>query len=176
MISANQTLRDRLRFGTRAAQDALDRAQRRFDLSSRDGRGRFLRAQADTIATLRRADDGTLDAALVHALDLLAADLAVLGDDAPPVPRTPPATDDALARGYVWHGQRLALRMLARSLPDGADGTAYLLAPRDADAWRSLCADLETTSGYGALPDRVLTAANDWLALLETLCHDHARR
>jgi hypothetical protein len=168
-------LRDRLRTGTRAAQDALDRAQRRFSLKDPDGLRRFLAAQSDALCALRTCDDA-LAPALDAALALLAEDLDDLGHDAPPKTWPRPRTDDALARGYVWHSQRMALRMMARALPEDGSGQSYLTAPRDATEWRTLCAILEETPGYGAAGDVTLQAANDWLALFETICHDHARR
>ena len=126
-------LRDRLRTGTRAAQDALDRAQRRFSLKDPDGLRRFLAAQSDALSALRTCDDA-LAPALDAALALLAEDLDDLGHDAPPKTWPRPRTDDALARGYVWHSQRMALRMMARALPEGGSGQSYLTAPRDAMA------------------------------------------
>lgn len=175
MILTEPTLRDRLRTGTRTAQDALDRVQRSFSLSDSDALLRFLLSQSDVVATLRAADDD-LRPALDEAAERLADDLRMFGITAAPKVWPRPRTDDAFARGYVWHSQRMALRMMARNLPDDGSAQAYLTAPRDVAAWRALCEVLEDTPGYGAAGDVTLQAANDWLALHETICHDHARR
>ena len=167
-------LRDRLRTGTRRAQDALEEAFARFDLATPEGTAAFLAAQADIVATLRRDRDGPLSRPLEEAAETLAADLAALGRRDPPAPRLGPSMNDAVARTWLWHATRLPMRMQARRLgPDLPDRA--LRAPRDSGAWRDFCAVLEAREGYGAAAERALTSANEWYALYETVCHARAR-
>ena len=169
MSFSGPSLRDRLRAGTRAAQDALDRAQRRVDLTGTAGLRGFLMAQRDALTALHGAAPELRDG-LAPALRDLTADLADLGVEAPPTVPPAPRIDDARGRGYVWHSQRLALRMLARKIPESETlPRRFLTAPRDAQAWRALCDDLETMPGYGPEGDAALAAANDWLARIESM-------
>ena len=169
------TLLSRLRSGTRMAQGALETAQRRFGVAQVAGLARLLAAERDALATLLEADPA-LEAELAEARALLEDDLEELGVDAPVTPRRPPAVDDPLARGYVRHSCRLWLKMSARALPEGGPGQRYMRLPRDMDGWRALCAELEAGAGLGATAERCVLAANDWFALCESICHDHARR
>lgn len=175
MSFTGPSLRDRLRTGTRTSQDALDRARRRFDLNKPSAFSRFLAAQHEAMTVLRGISP-ELRRALDASLDLLAKDLADLGVDPPPRRISAPKARDALGRGYVWHSQKIGLRMVARSL-DPASGAPrrFLDAPRDMTAWRSLCDELEQVPGYGSDGDDALSAANDWLALFETIHLEYAR-
>ena len=66
--------------------------------------------------------------------------------------------------------------MLVRRLPEDASvATRFLTAPRDTAGWRTLCAALEAMPGYGPEGDTALAAANDWLALFETIHLERAR-
>lgn len=167
-------LRDRLRTGTRRAQDALEAAFDRFDLGSATGLRGFLAAQADIVATLQRAQDAALADALAETAEALAADLAELGRATPPTRQPQPALDEAVARAWLWHATRLPVRMQARRLGSGLRARS-LEAPRDSAAWRDVCAMLETREGYGAAAERAVTSANEWYALYETTCHARAR-
>ena len=167
-------LRDRLRSGTRRAQDALDAAFARFDLGSREGLTAFLAAQADVIATLRHAGDAELVDVLDQMAASLAADLSDLGHTAPPSLLAPPSEDEAVARLWLWHATRLGTRMQARRLAPGLPDRT-LSTPRDSAAWRAFCDRLEAREGYGAAPDREVSSANEWYSIFETACHAHAR-
>lgn len=167
-------LRDRLRTGTRRAQDALDTAFGRFDLADAGGLRAFLAAQADIVAALRRAGDTDLIAVLDRMSAAIAADLSDLGDTAPPEVLPVPSEDEAVARIWLWHATRLGTRMQARRLGPGLPDRT-LSTPRDSEAWRTFCDRLEAREGYGAAPDREVTSANEWYALFETTCHAHAR-
>ncbi|WP_179379036.1 heme oxygenase-like domain-containing protein [Jannaschia marina] len=170
------SLRDRLRVGTRLSQDALERAQKRFDLTRTEGYAGFLGAQRDTLRAMQAAG-GELADAIEAALGDLDADLAEVGPALPSRKVAPPRVDDPRGRGYVWHSQQLHLRMLARRIPEGAQtATRYLSRGRDSAAWRALCDDLEAVPGYGAEAERALIAANDWLALGETIHLGYAKQ
>ncbi len=175
MNLSDATLLPRLRSGTRMAQGALEGALSRMDVGRPDGLRRLLGAEREAMATLIAAEAG-LGQILAPALALLTDDLTELGGDAEGRARTPPLTDDVLARGYVRHSCRLWLRMAARALPDGGPGQRYMRMPRDMDGWRAVCTELEAEPGIGARAERCVTAANDWFALCESICHDHARR
>ena len=169
------SLRDRLRTGTRLSQDSLERAQRSFDLEVADDMTAFLAAQRDAVVTLQGCAPD-LERALEEAYDRLDADLADRAGAARPKAYPKPRVDHPFACGYVWHSQQLSLRMTCRRLPEAATaGIRFLAAPRDAEAWRALCDALERTPGYDADADRAVMAANDRLALLETIHLDHAR-
>ena len=174
MDFSGPSLRDRFRTGTRAAQDALERAHRQYDLTDPAQYTRFLLAQAEGLHTLQRAAP-EMAQALTPPMERLTADLDTLGQTAATGQYRPPAGDDAQARGYIWHNQQLTLRMLTRDLPDDGRPRAYLSGPRDTGAWRALCETLEQLPGYGAGTDAALAAANDWLALFETIHLTHAR-
>lgn len=175
MDFAGPSLRDRLRAGTRTAQEALERAQRPFDLSEPNGQRGFLAAQRDALAVLLKSAP-ELKAPLTIACANLTEDLAELGHEAEITSFPKPRADHTHGRGYVWHSQQLTLRMLARKMPEGTmRGTRFLTAKRDAAAWRTLCDVLETQPGYGTQGDAALVAANNWLALFETIYLDHAR-
>lgn len=176
MDFSGPSLRERLRVGTRTAQDALERAQRGFDLRERSGQRAFLAAQRDALSVMEPVAP-ELRTELATACADLTADLAELGHEAPVGSFPRPRTDHPHARGYVWHSLQLTLRMKARHLPEGTVlGTRFVTAPRDAQAWRVLCDVLEELPGYGAEGDAVLRAANDWLALFETIHLEHARK
>ncbi|SFI93886.1 hypothetical protein [Jannaschia pohangensis] len=175
-------LRDLLRTGTRRAQDSAEAAYRRFDLKQPESLAGFLTAQRLTFEAMWpvATDPGTA-AALSTAIAQIRTDMTALGHQmhgkVPPLP----SADEELAQGYVWHSTRLGVRLLARDWQDATDANVrsagrYLSAPRDSEGWRALCARLEEIEGYGALPDRVLTAANAWFVLYETVAHDQARR
>lgn len=168
------TLLSRLRAGTRMAQGALEAAQSRMAISKPSGLARLLRAERDMLATMAAAEPEAPELAAAQAL--LAEDLAELGVAEAEMPRTPPRTDDPLARGYVRHSCRLWLKMAARALPETGPGQRYMRLPRDMDGWRALCAELEEAPGIGARAERCVSAANDWFATCESICHDHARR
>ncbi len=165
------SLRDRLRRGTRLAQDSLERAQLRLDLERPEALAAFLRAQRKAATSLIVAAPELADD-LKLALERLDADLGPCRVKAP----AGPAADDALGRGYVWHTQQMALQLRARRLPDAVvEGSAYLSAPRDAAAWREHCAVLESTPGHGAEAELSLRVANDWFALWESIHLSQAR-
>ncbi len=171
---ATTNLRDRLRTGTRRAQDALEEAFARFDLATPEGLAAFLLAQSEIVTMLAGAGDPDLGPALASAGEDIAADLAALGRPAAVETRAMPANDEAVARAWLWHATRLALRMQRRRLgPDLPDRT--LEAPRDSAAWRDFCDVLEERDGYGAAAERAVTSANEWFALFETICHARAR-
>lgn len=167
-------LRDRLRSGTRRAQDALETAFDRFDLRSPGGLRGLLAAQADMVATLRHAGDPELAAALDEAAIRLAADLSDLGQAAPVEPLPSPSMNESVARIWLWHATRLPLRMQARRLAPGQPRRT-LAAPRDSATWRDFCATLEAREGYGAAAEREVTSANEWYSLFETVCYARAR-
>ncbi len=169
------TLLSRLRSGTRTAQGALEAAQSRMPVAEKSGLGRLLGAEQDMLATMLAADRD-MSAALAPARALLAEDMAELGVASPAAGRTPPRMDDVLARGYVLHSCRLWLKMAARALPEAGPGQRYMRLPRDMEGWRALCAELEAAPGIGARAERCVSAANDWFAICESICHDHARR
>lgn len=175
MSFTGPSLRDRLRTGTRTSQDALERARRHFDLNAPPAFARFLCAQHQALTVLRGGAPELQDA-LDAGLDLLAQDFADLGLTPPARKLTAPQTGDAHGRGYVWHSQKIGLRMIARNLEETSDlPRRFLDQPRDMTAWRSLCDRLEQMPGYGPEGDGALTAANDWLALFETIHLEHAR-
>lgn len=167
-------LRDRLRTGTRRAQDALEAAFARFDLATPEGLRAFLAVQADMVATLRQAGDAALAGPLAEASERLAADLAALGHREPPMRQPTPGMDEPVARLWLWHATRLPLRMQWRRVGPGLPSGA-LSAPRDSAAWRDFCETLEARDGYGAAAEREVTSANEWYALYETACHARAR-
>lgn len=169
------TLLSRLRSGTRMAQGALEAAQSRMPVATVEGLSRLLAAERDILSTMAAAEP-ELAEALAPTRALLAADLAELGVAGPGAARTPPRTDDVLARGYVLHGCRLWLKMAARALPEAGPGQRYMRLARDMEGWRALCAELEAAPGIGARAERCVSAANDWFAICESICHDHARR
>lgn len=175
------TLRERLRVETRASQDAVDRAFRRFDLAAPDGLRGFLAAQRDGVACLVKAA-GPREALAADWSDAVAdleADLSALDHRAPATVPKPPKPDHVLARLYVWHGLRLGARMLSRRWDAAADPTArnagrYLQRARDREAWRGLIDTLDDHSARGRESDAVTRAANDWLALFEHCAAAHA--
>ena len=167
-------LRDRLRTGTRRAQDALEASFARFDLGTSDGLRAFLAVQSDMVATLAGAGDETLAAPLAKAAGRLAADLETLGHDADPAPHPAPGMDEPVARLWLWHATRLPLRMQWRRVGPGLPSGA-LSAPRDSAAWRDFCETLEARDGFGAAAEREVTSANEWYALYETACYARAR-
>lgn len=167
-------LRDRLRASTRRGQDALEAAFSRFDLGTREGLRAFLAAQADMVATLRRAGDPALDEPLADAAARLAGDLAELGHVTPPVRLPVPPIDEAVARIWLWHATRLPIRLQWRRVGAGLPSAA-LSAPRDSASWRDFCEVLEARDGYGAAAEREASSANEWYALYETACHARAR-
>ena len=167
-------LRDRLRTGTRRAQDALEAAFARFDLSTAEGLRVFLAVQSDVVATLGRAGDDALADPLAEAARRLVSDLAILGHDAPVTPLPAPGMDEPVARAWLWHATRLPLRMQWRRVGPGLPSGA-LSAPRDSAAWRDFCETLEARDGFGAAAEREVTSANEWYALYETACYAGAR-
>ncbi|CUH38148.1 hypothetical protein JSE7799_01369 [Jannaschia seosinensis] len=177
-------LRDRLRTGTRRAQDSAAQAYGRLDVSGADGLAAFLSAHLDTVAALLGAKGKAAPPpAMVTARAALDADLAALGRAADPVKRRLPDPDDAVAREWLWHAMQMGLRPAARDRAIAADtdpalGDAghYLSLPRDVAGFRTLCSMLEAEPGYGAQADRILAAANAWFVLFETAAHDRARR
>ncbi|CTQ49824.1 biliverdin-producing heme oxygenase [Jannaschia donghaensis] len=175
MSFTGPSLRDRLRTGTRLAQDGVERAQRRFDFARPGHIGAFLAAQRDAVVTLRGVAS-ELEDALQAACDRLDADLAELGHGPGPKTYPAPRSDHRVACGFVWHSQQLALRTMTRRLPDAATrGLRFLTHPRNVSAWRVLCDELERTPGYEGDATLAVTATNDRLALLETIHMDHAR-
>jgi heme oxygenase len=137
-----------LRQATRAEHERVDALFSQFDLSSRAGYGRFLKAQAAAFLPVEAAlDRGPGDAAVPdwpqrRRGDLIRADLADLGIDATPLP--PPAIGDgfaALGTIYVLEGSRLGGSLLRRSVPAGLP--ARFLSAASPEAWRTLIAHLE---------------------------------
>ena len=186
MVARDETmnLQDRLRAGTRPAQDAEMAAVEAFDLTRPAGLAGFLAARMDAFDAMARAapTNSPERAELKSLMGLLRADLDALGlTGFQPASKPVPRTDDETAREYVRHATALGLRRLGRDWRETLDETLrgagrYLEARRDAAGWRALCAELEEEVGVGARAERVLEATNDWFALFETAAHERRRR
>jgi len=159
------TVRWKLRAATADAHERVDRVFSAFDLSTREGYGAFLQAQAQALLPLERALDAGAGPAL--ALDwpdrrrgtALLADLANLGLDVPSGETVAPIGDEAEALGtlYVLEGSRLGGILLKRSLPEGFP--AAFLAEAPSHRWQALLAGLEAALPTAALLARAITAA-----------------
>ncbi len=135
----------RLRVATTADHDAVDAGFGRYDLTDATDYRAFLIAHAKALpaveAWLRRIPGLPV---FRDRGDLLAADLAALGE---PMPE--PLTFDAVPRAaagwgamYVVEGSRLGGIMLSRSVPD-AMPSAYLGARHLPGEWRELLAAID---------------------------------
>lgn len=154
-----------LKAATSDAHDRLDALFSRFDLTSRDGYGNFLRAQAgawfavEDALECAGADRMIPDWAHRRRSAALCADVASLGL-APPRPVSAPAfADEAAVLGgaYVLEGSRLGGALLVRSVPD--DLPKSFLAPGNPGAWRAFASILDERLSSGAALDSASASA-----------------
>lgn len=150
-------IRQHLRTLTGPLHAQVDAAFGRFDLATRPGYTRFLRAHARALLALEQAlEHGGMAGRLPDwpqrkRSDALAADLAALGEPLPPSLPAPRLTSDA--RGWCWgaayvlEGSRLGGRVLTRQVQTSGQPNAplaYLSHGSDQPLWPRFIETLET--------------------------------
>lgn len=142
-------VRQALRAATSGSHERVDGTFGQFDLSDREGYGRFLMAQAVAYLAVEAALDaggvGSVipDWAARRRSHLIAQDLAALGLSAPRTdePVLFEGTASMLGATYVLEGSRLGGALLKRSVPAGFP--SGFLDAANPGAWRTLLELLE---------------------------------
>ena len=163
-----------LRAITRDAHDRVDAGFSAFDLSTVEGYGNFLAAQAAAFLPVEAA----LDHAGAEELlpdwpqrrrgDALRSDLAHLGRNLPDLVTPPDFSDAASAWGglYVLEGSRLGGAVLHKAV--GADfPTSFLNPPQEKGLWRQFVAAVERNLYQDVLLERAGAGAIRTFACFE---------
>ncbi len=181
MPQSTGSVRSSLRAVTAPAHARVDAAFGAFVLTSRDGYGRFLQAQARALLPLEAAlDAGGAERVVAswparRRTPALEADLAELGLSVPAVAPLAAVREPAAILGtiYVLEGSRLGGALLKRSIPPALPAT--FLAPGPAALWRDLLTQLETALSAPALQARAIDAALATFAQFERRARDATR-
>jgi heme oxygenase len=172
-----------LREATAENHARVDAAFGGLDLTSRDGYGLFLEAQAKAFLPLEAAVEATAAVALLDDWSArkrgpaLIADLHAMAMDVPPPLSPPEISSSAEAWGtlYVLEGSRLGGQMLSRLVPADAP-RSFLSHAAAAGAWRKLLDLLDRTLVLADDRQRAVTAARRAFLLFEDAArHEKAR-
>ena len=156
---ARWTLRD----STRPDHDQVDAAFAAHDLSTVDGYGRFLAAQARAFVAIERAVEAAGASVLIgdwaerRRADLLLEDLADLGLEPGGQIAAPAMATDAAVLGavYVLEGSRLGGAVLSGQAPENAP-RRFLGSEGAGPRWRTLVALIDDRlTGEGDIADAV---------------------
>lgn len=159
----------------------MDRAFGAFDLTTRQGYGDFLLAQAEAFLPVEAAIDAAEPADLLpdwparRRSAALLNDLHQLGLTAP-AERAPPlfrSREEILGAIYVLEGSRLGGKMLARSVP--ADLPRSFIGTTDAGLWRHLIEALDKQLNSDDKHRLAIAAALRVFALFEAGALRHGR-
>jgi heme oxygenase len=162
-----------LRAATAAHHDRVDHVFSAATLSTRDGYGRFLLAQAGALFAVEDALDASRIETIVpdwpsrRRAELLRGDIIACGL-APPAPLPPPAfaSDAAMLGGlYVLEGSRLGGTLLKRSVP--ADYPTAFLSGGNSFRWRRLLTIIDERLQTANDIDAAISAATGVFALFE---------
>lgn len=160
MNKANTTVAQ-LRAATAADHDAVDAGFGRYDLTDAGDYRAFLIAHARALPAVEAWLRGIPGLpAFRNRADLLAADLAALGEAVPAPMMFEAAPNTAAGWGamYVMEGSRLGGIMLSRSVPEGMP-SAYLGAKHLPGEWRGLLAAIDAQPADDAWIEQAIVGA-----------------